>query len=226
MASFKRAPAPGNPYEAARQEWNERFGEYVHGAQMWRLVAFIALGLSALGFLFGLYQASKVKLVPYVVQVDQLGGVAYSGPAPSAEQTDPRIIKAFLVTFISNFRGVTPDTRLQENRINSLYSFLAKSDPATTRISRYFKDEGGDPFKRAGTETVQVQVNNVIPLPSDRTWQVDWLETTYSRTGEKLHDKRFKANLTISLTPPQDEAAIRINPIGMYVTNIEWNEAI
>ena len=27
---------------------------------------------------------------------------------------------------------------------------------------------------------------------------------------------------TVTLTPPQDEAVIRLNPIGLYLTDFDW----
>jgi type IV secretion system protein VirB5 len=224
MAKYK--PTPQNEYEAARQEWNERFGEYVNGARQWRITAFAALGLSAIGFGFGLWQSTKTKLIPYIVQVDEIGAVAYSGPVPSTTQTDPRIIKASLITFISNLRGVTSDPILQRQRINVLYTYLSKSDPATVRINDYFSKDGGDPFSRAKEGLVSVQVTNITPLLSEKTWQVDWIETSYATTGEKTGEKRFKANISITISPPQDEAIIRINPLGLFITNIEWSQTI
>ncbi|MHC2395430.1 type IV secretory pathway TrbF-like protein [Bradyrhizobium liaoningense] len=34
---------PDNPYLAARQEWNERYGSYVTAAATWRTIGIIAM---------------------------------------------------------------------------------------------------------------------------------------------------------------------------------------
>ena len=59
-----------NPYLAARQEWNERYGTYVREARVWRIVGIISLALALIGFSYALYLSTEVKLVPYIVEVD------------------------------------------------------------------------------------------------------------------------------------------------------------
>ena len=45
------APSPlDNPYLAARQEWNERYGSYVKAAAAWRTVGIIAMVMAVIGF--------------------------------------------------------------------------------------------------------------------------------------------------------------------------------
>ncbi|MHC2585156.1 type IV secretory pathway TrbF-like protein [Bradyrhizobium diazoefficiens] len=34
---------PDNPYLAARQEWNERYGSYVKAAATWRTIGIVAM---------------------------------------------------------------------------------------------------------------------------------------------------------------------------------------
>lgn len=76
---------PDNPYLAARQEWNERYGSYVKSAAAWRIVGIVGLTMAAIGFSYALYQSSQVKLVPYIVEVDKLGTSVSSG-FPSADR--------------------------------------------------------------------------------------------------------------------------------------------
>ena len=33
-----------NPYVAAKREWNERYGSYIHQARMWQIMAFLSSG--------------------------------------------------------------------------------------------------------------------------------------------------------------------------------------
>ncbi|OYW98314.1 MAG: conjugal transfer protein TrbF, partial [Rhizobiales bacterium 32-66-8] len=67
------ASPPDNPYIAARQEWNERYGSYVKAAAAWRLVGITGMLMAVVGFSYALYQSTQVKLVPYIVEVDRLG---------------------------------------------------------------------------------------------------------------------------------------------------------
>ena len=42
------------------------------------------------------------------------------------------------------------------------------------------------------------------------------------RKGKEIGVRRFRAVATVVLTPPQDEAVIRLNPIGLYIRDLDW----
>ena len=70
---------PENPYLAARQEWNERYGSYVKAAASWRIVGVTGMLMAVIGFSYALYQSTQVQLVPYIGEVDRLGTAASVG---------------------------------------------------------------------------------------------------------------------------------------------------
>ena len=64
--------------------------------------------------------------------------------------------------------------------IDRVYAQIASGSAAQTFISDYYR--GDPPFKRAETETVSVEVKSVLPT-SDRTYEVEWVETTRDLYG-------------------------------------------
>ncbi|MCG8274081.1 conjugal transfer protein TrbF [Aquamicrobium sp. NLF2-7] len=210
---------PENPYLAARQEWNERYGSYVVAARAWRIVGITGLLMAVIGFSYALYQSTQVKLVPYIVEVDRLGTAASAGFPQQIEYADARVVRATLGSFVSNFRSVTPDAVVQKQYIDRTYALLRTSDPATEKINAWFR--GNSPFDRALTMTVAVEVTNIVPL-SNQTYQIDWTEFQRDRQGKELGTRRYRGIATVTLTPPQDEAVIRLNPIGLYLRDFEW----
>ena len=210
---------PENPYLAARQEWNERYGSYVVAARAWRIVGITGLLMAVIGFSYALYQSTQVKLVPYIVEVDRLGTADSAGFPQQIEYADARVVRATLGSFVSNFRSVTPDAVVQKQYIDRTYALLRTSDPATEKINAWFR--GNSPFDRALTMTVAVEVTNIVPL-SNQTYQVDWTEFQRDRQGKELGTRRYRGIATVTLTPPQDEAVIRLNPIGLYLRDFEW----
>ena len=208
-----------NPYIAARMEWNERYGSYVKASASWRIVGITGMLMAVIGFSYALYQSTQVKLVPYIVEVDKLGTAATAGYPQQIEYADPRVVRATLGSFISNFRSVTPDTVVQKQYIDRAYAHLRSSDPATEKVNSWFRSNS--PFDRAREKTVAIEVNNIVPL-SNQSYQIDWTEHERDRQGKEIATRRFRGIATVTLTPPQDEAVIRLNPIGLYLRDFDW----
>jgi type IV secretory pathway TrbF-like protein len=210
---------PDNPYLAARQEWNERYGSYVKAASAWRIVGITGMTMAVIGFSYALYQSTQVKLVPYIVEVDKLGAAAIAGYPQQIEYADPRVVRAALGGFITSFRSITPDAVVQKQYIDRTYALLRTSDPATEKINSWFR--GNSPFEKAKAATVAIEVNNVVAL-SNQSYQVDWTEFERDRKGKETATRRFRGVATVTLTPPQDEEIIRLNPIGLYLRDFDW----
>ena len=70
---YGKSPEPETPYQKAAQVWDERIGTARAQAKNWRYMAFGSLILSA-GFAAALVlQSARGTVVPWVVQVDNLG---------------------------------------------------------------------------------------------------------------------------------------------------------
>lgn len=214
-----RNKVPENPYLAARQEWNERYGSAIHAARSWKIVGVTGMLMAVIGFGYALYLSTQVKLVPYIVEVDRLGTAVQAGFPQQIEYADPRVVRATLGSFVASFRSVTPDTVVQKQYIDRTYALLRTSDPATEKINNWFR--GNSPFDRSRSTTVSIEATSIVPL-SNQTYQVDWTEYERDRQGKELATRRFRGIATVTLTPPQDESVIRLNPIGLYLTDFDW----
>ena len=211
--------APENPYLAARQEWSERYGSYVQAAAAWRIVGILALTMAVIGFGYSMYLSTQVKLVPYIIEVDKLGTSMTAGFPEQIEYADPRVVRATLGNFVTSFRSVTPDAVVQKQYIDRTYALLRTSDPSTQKINDWFRSNS--PFEKEWNATIAIEVNNIVAL-SNQTYQIDWTEYERDRKGKETGTRRFRGIATVTLTAPQDEATIRLNPIGLYVRDFDW----
>ncbi|WP_454858985.1 conjugal transfer protein TrbF [Rhizobium binxianense] len=211
--------APNNPYLAARQEWNERYGSYVQAARAWQIVGITGMLMAVIGFSYALFQSTQVKLVPYIVEVDKLGAAANAGFPQQIEYADPRVVRATLGGFVTNFRSVTPDAVVQKQYLDRTYALLRTGDPATEKVNGWFR--GNSPFERAKGVTIAIEVNNIVAL-SNQSYQIDWTEYERDRKGKETALRRFRGIATVTLSPPQDEAVIRLNPLGLYLRDFDW----
>ncbi len=89
---YGKTPEPETPYQKAAQAWDERIGSARVQAGNWRLMAFACLFLAA-GFAAALvWQSARGTVVPWVVQVDDLGQAQAVAPAAADYRpTDPQI---------------------------------------------------------------------------------------------------------------------------------------
>ena len=211
------------PYLEARREWNERYGDYLARAYHWRLVALGSLVVSALLAAGLVWQASQSRVVPYIVEVDQLGRALAVKPAEPIGPTDPRVIKAQLAAFISWARTVSTDTVLMKAALWNAYGMSGTQ--AKAYLDEYY--QAHSPFDRADHETVAVDVNAVLPLTA-QSYQVSWTETARDRQGRPSGQTHWQASLTLVVTPPRDEKTIITskNPLGIYVSTLSWTQKL
>jgi len=211
------------PYLAARREWDERYGSLITRARNWRIAAVLALAVALVATCGLIALSTKAKVVPYVVAIDNLGRVLAAGPADQASRADDRLKRAALFQWMSDLRTVTTDGVAQRKAIDRVYSMVANGSPAQVEIGDFYRND--PPFDRAQKRTVEVDVKAVFPV-SDRTYQVEWTEIVRGLSGQIESQDNWKGSVTIAISPPNDERLIRVNPLGIYVTNVSWSKVL
>jgi type IV secretory pathway TrbF-like protein len=228
MEGGRRFGENENPYLSARRTWNDHMRGVQASRTMWQMLALLCLliALSAVGGVIAI--GSQSKFIPYVVQVNQLGEAIAVARADVATAADQRVVHASVAAFINDLRMVTPDVALQRKAIFRAYAMLSNNDPATVKANQWFNgSEASSPFKRAETQTVNVEIISVIPQ-SPETWQVDWLEKVYDRQGH-LTESPFKMRALLRVytrptTQSITEEQIRNNPLGIYIQDFSWSK--
>lgn len=215
---------PNNPYLNARREWNERYGSEIKRAENWRLAA-LMIGVLCIIQEIGLVSmATQSKLVPYVVKVDKLGTAVAVGRAEAMDQkAELNVTKAQVARFIVDARSVVGDAFAQREQINRLYSMLPAGSRSHKLLSESFQKD--DPFKKGETTSVTVRITNVIRV-SEKTWQIEWEEATSATNSTNPVVQNWRANLSVAVNPPTTESQILANPLGIFVTDLNWSQII
>ena len=214
---YGKVPEPETPYQKAAQVWDERIGSARVQAKNWRYMAFGCLILSA-GFAAALvWQSARGTVVPWVVQVDNLGQAQAVAPANADYRpTDPQI--AFhLGRFIEQVRAIPADAIIV--RQNWLRAYEWTTDRGAGALNDYARTN--DPFTKVGKQQVAVEVSSVIRASAD-SFRVAWTERRYE-DGKLATTERWTAILTIALQPPRDAERLKVNPLGIYVNAINWS---
>lgn len=216
-------------FVAARHEFDNQFGNLARGKRNWQLVAATSLALLTLVLVAYIRMAATAHITPYVVEVDHLGRAVAFGPATPLRDTDRRIIIAQLTQFIRNIRTVAQSDLVEREYLRLAYAFVDQR--AAQFLNTYYADPTHDPRTLALQGPRTVDVNAVLPLPTNGTstsptlWKVTWTETTIPTGGTgSLHTDAWEAFLTIRLVPPTTADRIQDNPLGLYISAISWTQ--
>ncbi len=216
--------AARNPYLDARRSWDERYGDLLTRARNWRALGFLST-LVALVSTIGLaVLCARSHVATFIVAVDKQGHIVSSGTADQPAVIDDKLKRAALYEWVTDLRTVTVDGLAQRRAIDHVYAMIASGSPAEVQISDFYRSD--PPSRRAETQIVEVQVQVVLPT-SDKTYEVEWAETTRTLTGQVQGEpSRWKGAFTLAINPPDDERLARINPLGIYVTHATWSRVL
>lgn len=213
-------PEPVTPYQKAAQVWDTRMGDAAVRARNWRRMAFGSLGLSLMLSGGVIWQAGKSSIVPYVVELEAQGSArAVRSATETYKPTDAQI--AFhLANFIEKVRSLPIDPVVVRK------NWLQAYDYATARAANTLNEHAreNDPFSRIGERTVAIEVTSVVRA-SDTSFQIRWLERLYMN-GSIASTHRWTALASVVVDPPRDADTLRKNPLGIYVTSLNWSREL
>jgi type IV secretory pathway TrbF-like protein len=217
---YGQSPVPVTPHQRAAQVWDDRIGSARVQAKNWRLAFFGCLALAG-GLAAGLvWQSARGTITPWVVEVDKLGAARSVAPADADyHPTDPQI--AFhLARFIEHVRSIPADPVVLRADWLSAYEFA--SDTGAQTLNDHARTN--DPFAEVGKVQVAVDVSSVIRASRD-SFRIAWTERRY-QDGSLIETSRWSAILTVRIQPPRTPDAIAKNPLGLFVTAINWSKEL
>ncbi|MFG1403827.1 conjugal transfer protein TrbF [Xanthobacter sediminis] len=219
-AHYGKSPEPETPYQRAAQVWDDRIGSARVQAKNWRLMAFGSLALSAGLSAALVWQSLSGSVVPWVVQVDKIGAAQAVAPATADYRpTDPQI--AFhLARFIEEVRSIPADAIIVRQNWLRAYDFTTQA--GALALNDYAR--ANDPFTKVGKTQIAVDVSSVIRASPD-SFRVAWVQRTY-QDGSLASTERWTAILTVVVQVPRDAEKLRANPLGIYVTAINWSKEL
>ncbi|HEX7757951.1 MAG TPA: conjugal transfer protein TrbF [Phenylobacterium sp.] len=227
MSPFRRAndryggsaPLEG-PYARAGQEWDRRIGAPVVQARNWRLMAFAGWAVTALAVGGLIYQGSTRTIATYVVPIDKYGRPGRIELAGRSYTPSSAEIGYFLADWVTRTRSKSIDPIVIRDNWTGAYHFVA--GPAIGQLNDYAKAH--DPFAGAGSQAISVEVVSVLAR-SPTTYQVQWRETTFDQ-GATTSTVAWTGLFTTKIQPPTNEAELRANPLGVYITAFQWSREL
>jgi type IV secretion system protein VirB5 len=215
---------PQSPWALGRREFNDRYERLVKNAASWRKLAFFMLILLAVSVATVLWMAQGVKVVPFIVQVDQHGYDIAVKPLEPSSVTDDRIIIARLAEFVMNVRTVYSDPAATMTCIKRSYNSIAGRSPAQMKLDVWFREN--NPLAKK-EQSVSVNVQSVLRVTPDTntSWQIEWSEKYYYR-GTFAMERFFKGVFVIDMRPPTNISDIMLNPLGVFISDFDITEKV
>jgi type IV secretory pathway TrbF-like protein len=210
---------------AARHEFAGAFGDLARGKRNWQLMSFTLAGILGVVTVSHVRLASSSRVVPYVVEVDRLGQVTAVGEAKLLEAPDQRLIASQLAQVIRSIRTVLPAVASagQAELIRRGYAFVAPE--AAGFLNDYFASPRNDPRVLGTRLTRQVSVTGVLRVPKSNVWRLQWTEIERStQPGGQSRATQWEGYATVKVIPPATVDAVQENPLGLYVTSINWTQ--
>lgn len=214
--------------DAARRRNGDRLAEANDEARSWKLAFWLTLLLLAGASGGLLFVALQPRFVPYTVALDEHGIAIPMGPAERTTRANPNATRAELTRFITDVRTVSSDPHAQRAMVERAY---AHSTPAAANLlNAYFRDPANDArvVSQRAVRLVRVLRITPLPTPSSDTWNVLWQEIEIENGSDSRSTTTWEAYLTVSVAggPGADrrtEEQIRLNPLGIYVTDLSWS---
>lgn len=206
-------------YLAARQDWQERYGSLIAQARNWRLIAMLEAAAIILALSIAIFFAVRNPFQPVIIPIDSFGRTVGGGVSqPLTKEQEDSTRNALIHAFVYDMRTVSSDQVAQKQAIDRVYARIKKGSAANVSLNDHYRADS--PFERAKTQTVNVQLNSILRT-SAHTYEASWTETTReTSSGELTGRSKWRAVFTVVESKPQTEAAAWLNPMGVFVTNL------
>ena len=226
--SFKRLPAPfgqtsapETPFQRAQQVWDDRVGSARVQAASWRYAAFAAMAVAVVAVGGAIFEAADHHIATYVVPINEYGRPGRVQLAGQTYQPTAAETGYFLADWVRWTRSRSPvDPVVNTDNLRRAYNFVA--DTAAGEMADLGKTAMTAMKTDAGT-AVAVDIKTVLQR-SPTSFEVHWAETTY-RDGQ-AKTTHWTALFTTKIQPPKDEAQLRANPLGVFISDFRISQEL
>lgn len=215
-----------DPYVKARKEYDEITHNINASKQNWQRISFV-LGFALLvSIVSNIFTINRAHIVPYVVQVDNLGRALGTSEAKEVPLNDERIIKSFVYQYIDMARSIISDPEALRRNLNQVYQESIKSVQNNFLDGFYKENNPFDFAQNKGTRHVELLL---FLKEAENTYSVEWRELERNYDNQVLGEAHYKALVSIIQIPITNEDRYEenpFNPFGLYVTSISWSKLI
>lgn len=216
-------------YLAARREWMERYGSYISQAKNWRIVAISAIGIAAFFSVGMVYEADRVHIVPYVVEVDKLGKSVELAQAVKAGAYAQPVVRHIVSRFTWLLFSRSPDASVQKHWIDQSYDYIANT--GETSLNAFYGRHHPYAAYENSTDGQTVTIQSAEPLgkltKAGGSFIVDFTVKQYGKHGDIDNQQNWQATITYAnVGPSSNPNVLNGNPFGIYITHFAFSRQL
>lgn len=216
-------------YIAARREWLERYGSYIQREKNWKTIAFAAIGIAALFGAGMVYEADRVHVEPYVVQVDKLGQSVLLAKAVRDGSFQQPVVQHVISRFVWLLFTQSPDLPVQKHFVHESYHYIASSEQAP--LDAFYSQNNPYSAYASKTQGQTVKILSAEPVgqvtAKGGSYIVDFQVTEYGPHGGIDGEKNWQGTITYATVPPSNNPNVLAgNPFGIYITHFAFSRQI
>jgi len=215
-----------DPYIRARLEYDEITHNINASKLNWQRLAFI-LGIALIiSITSNILTIKKAHIVPYVVEVDNLGRSMAISEVKETPLSDERVIRAFLYRYLEMARSVVSDPEVLRKDLAEVYQESIRSVQRNFLDAYYKENNPFDYVQNKGTRHIEFLV---FLKESENVYSVEWKETERDYENQVLGESHYKALVSVIQIPHRNEDQYRespLDPFGLYVTSLSWTKLI
>jgi len=213
-----------DPYIKVRNEYDEITHNINASKRNWQNLAFI-LGIAlVISITSNIFTIKKAHIIPYIVEVDNLGRARAMSEAKELPLNDERIIKAFVYQYIDMARSVISDPEALRKNLAQVYQESIKSVQSNFLDGYYKENNPFDYAQNKGTRHIELLI---FLKEAENTYSVEWREIERNYDNQILGEGHYKALVSVIQIPHTSEDQYRedpLNPFGLYVTSLSWSK--
>ena len=207
-----------HPYLSERYRFERLFGDLVRSRYTWQLTALVTLVVNAVLAAGFVILASQHKVVPYIIEVDELGQAHAIGQLQAAAAPD-RAVQAVLLRFIHDTRTVPRDVHLLNVALERATAHVAGTAAETFTTQMRAGNEEMTRMLRVGDARYVSAITHILALPDETsTYRVTWQEKVVDARGGEVR-KGYEGHFHMQTLPPPTGGDLLHNPMGIYVTS-------
>ncbi len=207
-------------HQLEKDGWNDIQAYHIENESAWRSVAIIAICALVIVSTFAIYMVNQDKHKVLVFEKDSLGNITTLGLASKTINVDNKIIAHQLANFIIALREVPKDSVLKRRNIDIVHKmtdYAIKAEIDQMFIAHYSKYID---------TVIAVNLNQIKPLESGRSWEISWSEETVLADGVAGKTTNYSSVISFIRKDSLDTKTQLVNPIGLLITYIHPVEDI